>query len=156
MKIKAYAKINLCLKVFKKDNESKHQIDSVLLLYKKLFDTIKIKKNKTFSISYFYRKQKIEVENCLVTKTINYLKEKFQLDCNYKIIIKKKIPFGSGLGGGSSDAASIINFLIEGKEINLDLRDIALKLGSDIPFFLSGYKIARARNYGELVSPIYN
>lgn len=156
MKLKAYPKVNLCLKVFKHTTESKHTIDSVLFLYKKMHDTIIIKKAKSFSVKYFYRGKLFQMPNCLVTRTMQYLKEKHSIDTNYKIVIKKRIPIGGGLGGGSSDAAEIINYLIAGKEINLDLRDIALNLGSDIPFFLSRYKVARIRRFGEYVSPIYD
>lgn len=156
MKLKAYAKVNLCLKIYKKNDEKKHKLDSVLYLCKNIFDVISIKPSKQTTVSYFYKNHEIQVEDCLVTKTLQYLKEKHNLKQNYQIRIDKQIPIGAGLGGGSSDAASVINFVIRGEEINLDLKDIAINLGSDIPFFLSKYQIARVKNYGEYVSPVYD
>lgn len=156
MKIKAYAKVNLCLKIYKKTEEEKHKLDSVLYLCKNIYDVISIKPSNKTSVSYFYKNHQIQVEDCLVTKTLKYLKEKYGLKQNYKIRIDKQIPIGAGLGGGSSDAASVINFVIKNQEINLDLRDIAINLGSDIPFFLSQYQIARVKNYGEYVSPVFD
>ncbi len=156
MKLKAYAKVNLGLKVFKRNNETKHRVDSILYLCNNLYDSIEIQKSKKCTISYFYKHHKISVEECLISKVLNYLHEKFDLNINYQIRVDKRIPIGAGLGGGSSDAATVINYLIRGKKINLDLQDIAIQLGSDIPFFLSKYQIARVKNFGEHVSPIYD
>ncbi len=156
MKIKAYAKVNLCLKIFKTKNKTKHKLDSILYLYKKMYDVVKIKKSKEPKVSYYFNNHLMGLDDCLVTKTLKYLHEKFSLNINYHIKIYKHIPIGAGLGGGSSDAAAVINYLLKKENINLDLEDIALNLGSDIPFFLSRYKIARVKNYGEYVSPIFD
>jgi len=158
MTINSYAKINLCLKVFKKENnESKHQIDSIFYLYKGLYDVINIQPSNALSITYLVNNQPIIIPDCLVTKTLNYLKEKYGWDINYKIIIDKHIPIGSGLGGASSNAAVVINYLLTQNEPTaLHLKDIALNLGSDIPFFLTRYEVARVKRYGEYVTPLAN
>lgn len=157
MKIKAYSKINLCLKVYKGLYDSKHQLDSVVMLYKKLYDVIYIKKSDSLYISYDENGKNMNISDCLIKKALNYLHHKYNIDINYNIKVVKKIPFGSGLGGGSSDAASVINYILkQNKNIQLDLRDIAIELGSDIPFFLSRYDFARVRKIGEYVAPIYN
>lgn len=158
MILKAFPKINLCLKVYKRErNELKHRIDSIFYLYKKIHDTIFIKKAKIISIKYKGNEHSISSNNCIISKTLNYLHDKYKWDINYQIIIKKRIPIGAGLGGASSDAAAIINFFISlHKDIFLDLKEIALNLGSDIPFFLTQNKISRVKNYGEFVAPIYN
>lgn len=157
MKIKAYPKINLCLKVYKGLHDSKHRIDSVMMLYKKMYDTIYIKKAHDLYISYDDNGKDVCISDCLVSKALNYLRYKYNLNVNYTIKIVKKIPFGSGLGGGSADAAAVMNYVLkQNKEIQLDLKEIAIELGSDIPFFLSRYDLARVKNLGEYVAPIYN
>ena len=57
MKIKAYPKVNLCLKVYKGLVETKHKIDSVMFLYKKIYDVIYIK--KSFDLCVFYKENGI-------------------------------------------------------------------------------------------------
>lgn len=157
MRIKAYAKVNLCLKVYKKDETKKHKIDSIFYLYKKLHDSIIIHKHHTLSIVYIYKGKIIRIDDCLIKKALMYLNNKYNFDINYRIIIKKRIPFGSGLGGGSSDAAAIFNYVLKhNKNINLNLNEIAMEVGSDIPFFLSCYKIARVQGYGDIVDQIYD
>ena len=157
MKIKAYAKVNLCLKIFKGRIESKHKLDSIFCIYKKLYDTIKITKNNQPVIYYKQHGKLINIGEDLIAKTLSYLQSKYGWDINYKIVVKKRIPFGAGLGGGSSDAAAIINYLQTiNKNTILDFQDIAINLGSDIPFFLTGYPIARVSSWGDKVCPIVN
>ncbi|MCQ3914625.1 MAG: hypothetical protein MJ201_02330 [Mycoplasmoidaceae bacterium] len=82
---------------------------------------------------------------------------KYNIDIGYHIVVTKRIPYGGGLGGGSADAAAVINYVLsQNPQIQLDLREIAIELGSDIPFFLSGYSIARVKGLGHYVAPIYN
>ena len=156
MKLYAYGKINLGLSVFaKSNNEKKHCLDSIFYLYPKQKDVIYIKKAKSLSIKYL--KCSIPQSKCLILKTLKYLHTKFNWDINYKIKVKKNILPGTGFGGGSSDAAAIINYLLwQHPHTSLDLEEIALVLGSDIPFFLSGYIFARVKQYGNFVSPIVN
>lgn len=157
MKLKAYAKVNLCLKVYKGVSDAKHRIDSVMCLYKKLYDKISIRKSNELFVLYKENGKDICLSDCIVAKSLKYLNTHFNIDINYKIKIVKRIPFGGGLGGGSSDAAAVINYVLsQNPGIQLDLKDIALELGSDIPFFLSQYEIARVGGYGETVAPIYN
>ncbi len=73
-----------------------------------------------------------------------------------EITLDKKIPLGSGLGGGSSNAASVINGMNEVFELGLSYEkklDIAAKVGSDVPFFISG-GAALARGRGEILEPM--
>lgn len=157
MKIKAFAKVNLCLKVYKGLCETKHNIDSIMMIYKKIHDDIFIKKSNELYISYKEKNRDIYIPDCLVSKALNYLHCKYDFDMNYNIKIVKKIPFGSGLGGGSADAAAVINYVLQhNKPVQLDLKEIAIELGSDIPFFLSNLKLARVKHLGDYVTPIYN
>ncbi|MCQ3907430.1 MAG: hypothetical protein MJ219_01405 [Mycoplasmoidaceae bacterium] len=158
MKTRAYPKVNLCLKVYKGFVDGKHRIDSVMFLYKRLFDEITIRKAADLYILYKDAGKEISISDCLVSKALKYLENKYGIDINYHILIVKHIPFASGMGGGSADAAAVINYVIAQQEnpVVLDLKEIALELGSDIPFFLSRYNIARVKDIGQYVTPIYN
>ena len=72
--------------------------------------------------------------------------------------LDKRLPFGAGLGGGSSDAATTLLLVNEFMNINADpitLYELATRLGSDVPFFLeSGALLASGR--GEMLSPFLN
>ena len=157
MKLKAFAKINLCLKVFKKTNFFKHEIDSVFFLYEKLFDEIIVRKSKKLEIIYKNKTLNYFSEMKLIHSLLTYLHDKHGVNINYKFIIRKKIPYGSGLGASSNVAAKIMSFILfKTENIIIDLKKIALQFGSDIPFFLSGLKIARVFGFGQNVVPIYN
>ena len=70
-----------------------------------------------------------------------------------KIHLHKRIPPGSGMGGASSDAAATLKGLKTMYGLEIDLTSIALELGSDVPFFLSGGR-ARAEGRGERLTPL--
>ena len=158
MSIKAFSKINLGLKIFKKEKkESKHQIDSIFILYKKLYDKIKISNNHKLEIRYFFDKEPVLIKNCLIEKVLMWLQKQHNVNINFKIRVFKKIPMGAGLGGGSSDAAAVLNYICKKNNLILSQKDyeyIALNLGSDIPFFLTKYKFARVTHYGNRVEKI--
>lgn len=158
MKIKAYAKVNLGLKVYKGTTQSKHKIDSVFYLYKKLYNVVKIKKSKDLKIHYIYKtKNKPKREEKLIFNACDYLKKKYGWDVGYEITVIKHIPLGSGLGGSSSEAAAVMNYILsQNNYVTLDLKEIALDVGSDIPFFLTHYQIARVQEFGNIVSPIFD
>ena len=73
------------------------------------------------------------------------------------IVLSKNIPTGAGLGGGSSNAATVLNALNDLWQLNLpniELQKIGLQLGADVPFFVSGLNAAFASGIGETLTPI--
>ena len=75
---------------------------------------------------------------------------------NDNIVLNKNIPLGSGLGGGSSNAACIINTLNKLENLNLnssEALEIASAIGSDVPFFIDG-KIKLVKGRGEIILPL--
>lgn len=156
---KAHGKINWILKVFpKKKNCNKHEIDSVMQLFLPIYDKIKITKSNKLEINYFIsRRTKKTYPDCLITKSINWLKINFpNIDINYKINLKKLIPEKSGFGGESSDAGFVLRYILSKNNIKLTkehLLDLALNVGSDIPFFLCRYECAHVNEYGNRVIP---
>ena len=79
-------------------------------------------------------------------------------EVGFNIKIKKSIPPGSGLGGGSSNVASILQLINSVFKLNLDweeVKSIAVRIGSDIPFFARGAPFAWVRGRGEEVEPLF-
>jgi len=154
MKVLAPAKINLFLEVGEK-KEKFHPIVSLITPIS-FSDIVEIEKSKKTEI-IFHSKWEIPVDNT-VKKTLDLLETKFKTDIPVKIDIWKRIPPGSGLGGGSSNAAVVLENVIQ--MFNLDISEkemlkIALNIGSDVPFFI--YKnLSIVSGYGEIVKPVKN
>ena len=141
-KIKSFCKINLTLRVLKKLSNGYHKIQS-LITFCQIHDIIYVSKINGFKDQIrFYGKFKnnISKKSNTIKKLLSILREKKYLNSQaFKIDIKKNIPHGSGLGGGSSNAANLLNFL--NNKMNLKLTKnskikIASKIGSDTPISL--------------------
>ena len=146
-KAKSFAKINLGLEILNKRNDGFHSIKTIMTKIS-LFDEIDIRKSSKNSVI----QAGIDEENNLVTNILNFMQDKY-FDEKLEINIRKNIPYSSGLGGGSSNSASVIKGLNEFLRLNLDSKemfDIALKFGSDIPFFLSSSS-AMVQGRGEVI-----
>ena len=137
---KSPCKINLFLDIKSKREDGYHLIESLFHTID-LFDIIKIEESKEFKISTSgkYKLNDNEEDN-IVAKIFYHFKNQMELKKNYKINIEKNIPTGAGLGGGSSNAATMINFFL--KELNIkpdnELIESFSKFGADIPFFIKG------------------
>ncbi len=142
IKLKSYAKINLFLKVLKK-NKFFHKIQT-LITQINIADLISIEENKDLKdkiIFYGPFKSKIEKNNTIY-KVLNLLRKHFPIlrKIYFKILINKKIPHGSGLGGASSNAAVIFNYLVLKYKILIsEKKKISLlsKIGMDCPLFIN-------------------
>ena len=141
-KIKSYCKINLNLNVLKKLNNGYHDISS-LITFCNLYDVISIQKTKnlndevTFSGKF---KKNINKQLNTITQVLNLLRNKKLLkNQTFKIKIEKNIPHGSGLGGGSSNAAYLLNYLnykLKLKLSNKKKENLARQIGFDVPVSL--------------------
>lgn len=152
MMIKAYAKINVGLNVLNKREDGYHDLDMVMLPIT-LHDSIEVKtlknENQTFVTCDAF--ELIDSDYNLVTNAVALLRKKYKFKENFQITIYKRIPIAAGLGGGSSDAASVIKYLNTHLKINAsedELADLLKDLGSDIPFFIYN-KPARVKGKGE-------
>ena len=141
-KIKSFCKINLSLRILKKLTNGYHNIKS-LITFCDLHDVISISKIKnlkdkiSFSGQFKYR---INKNSNTITEVL-YLLRKRKLFKNqaFKINIQKNIPHGSGLGGGSSNAADLLNFFNSKMHLKLnksEITKIASKIGFDGPINL--------------------
>ncbi len=142
LKIKSYCKINLCLQIIKKLNNGYHKISS-LITFCDLHDVISISKikNSKDKISFTGRfKKGINKKSNTIIKVLNLLRKKRLLENQtFKINIQKNIPHGSGLGGGSSNAASLLNFLNLKMGLKLSknkIKKLAGQVGFDVPISL--------------------
>ena len=141
-KIKSYAKINLSLSVIGKLKSGYHKIES-LVSFINYYDEILIKKikNKNHKIQFIGKFSKGINKNNTVSKLLNILDQKKMLN-NQKYLIKviKNIPQKSGLGGGSMNASTIINFFLSKKVFNCsknNLKNLTKKIGSDVELGLN-------------------
>jgi len=141
-KIKTFCKINLSLKVLKRLGSGYHNIRS-LVTFCDLHDEMFIYKIKgTYDKISFSGKFKkgIDKKSNTITKTLYLLrKRKFLKKQAFKINIKKNIPHGSGLGGGSSNAAGLLNFFKSTMDLKLEKNEIdkiAKQIGFDTPVSL--------------------
>ena len=150
-KLKSYCKINLSLKVIKRLSNGYHNITS-LITFTEIHDVILIFKSKSLKdhISFSGKfKKGINKKTNTVTKVLDLLRKKKLIEKKFfNINIIKNIPHGSGLGGGSSNAASILNFFNKKMNLNkIKLQSLAKEIGFDTPInlekkntFLTGKK----------------
>ena len=133
-KCKAYAKINLFLNVLNKTKNNLHKLKS-LVCFIDLYDEIVITESKDFSIK-IKGPFKNFIKKNIIEKTFVTFSNFINLKTNYKISLNKKIPVSAGLGGGSADAAVVLqglNLLNKKKIKQKDLFKIAMKIGFDVP-----------------------
>ena len=138
MILKSFSKINLSLNVNRKLKKNKlHDIQSYFCLIN-LFDQIKIKKIKgRKDIVKFKGKfsKYIKKTNNSIVDTLAILRERNLISDYYSVLVNKKIPVFSGMGGGTSNAAYLIKYLTRNK-INKNLSSILdKKIGSDLKLF---------------------
>ena len=155
MKIKSFAKINLTLEILGKLDNDYHEIKGIFQTIN-LFDSIEIIESNTDSV--ITKNIPINEKDNLVYKILVEFKKYFRIKNSFSINIIKNIPISSGLGGGSSNAASVIANINNYMGINLsnkELMSFVSKFGSDIPFFIEG-GTCLVSGKGEVVNKLTN
>ena len=135
---KSYAKINLSLELLNKRNDGLHNILSIMQTIS-LHDDISVRLSDDITIDT--NLDSLKPEDNLVYIAAKKMQDQFNIDQGVHIELIKNIPLASGLGGGSSNAATTIVLLKKLWKIdcpNNVLFDLASELGSDVPFFLTG------------------
>lgn len=141
IKVKAPAKINLGLNIVEKRSDGFHNLETIFYQIHDLFDELTFEKSNKCSLILEDKFQDLAEDN-IILKAIKLLEKKVEKSLNVIVTLKKNIPIGAGLGGGSSDGASTLIALNKLFELNLsheELKYLALKLGSDVPLFLKEY-----------------
>ncbi len=149
--VRAPAKLNLVLEVLGKDNDY-HRISSIVQSID-LCDVLNFQLDK--EICFECDEPSLRRDN-LVTRAVTLLRQSTKCTLGVRIELHKRIPWGVGLGGGSSDAAAALLALNEIWGLGLPLAELvhlASKLGSDVPFFLhKGTALVEGK--GEEVTPL--
>ena len=149
----ANAKINLGLRVKFKRNDGFHEIESIFQEIN-FADKLIIKKSDKVKFDTNSKELKKSGKN-LCVEAAELLQKNYKID-GLDIFLDKNIPIGSGLGGGSSDAAAVlksVNMLFDRKVSSQELRKMAKQIGSDIPFFIDG-KTCHVSGRGEIIEPL--
>ncbi len=155
IEIKAPAKINIGLNIVEKRNDGFHNLETIFYPITDMFDRIFIKHSESFEFICDNESISDPADN-LIVKAKNLLEETTGKTINATIKLKKVIPMGAGLGGGSSDAAAVLISLNDMFRLNLKydkLLELALSLGSDVPFFLRA-KPSIGKSRGEILKMI--
>lgn len=140
LRLRAPAKINLFLEVKNRRSDGYHTIESVMQTVT-LFDEITIEPRQTGLSLACSRADLPTDERNLALRAAVSLQRELGITDGARITLKKVIPLGAGLGGGSSDAAAVLNGLLKLWKKRLPaerLNRLAARLGADVPFFLSG------------------
>ncbi len=152
--VNAPAKINFGLNIVSRRADGYHNIETIFYPVC-LYDTLTFSASEKFSFTVSDPSIPSDSSN-LVVQVKNELESAANKKINVSIHLKKNIPVGAGLGGGSSDAASALLTLNDMFHCGLtlaELRIIAGSLGSDVPFFLSPVP-SFAESRGEILSPL--
>ncbi|MDQ7787640.1 MAG: 4-(cytidine 5'-diphospho)-2-C-methyl-D-erythritol kinase [Thermodesulfovibrionales bacterium] len=152
LSLRAPAKVNWFLRITDKRDDGYHNIESLMQCVT-LYDALHLERTLTVTLEC---DQNIPVADNLVYRAACLLKEYTAYRKGVRIVVKKNIPVGAGLGGGSSDAAYTLmglNTLWDLKLSTDELCALGARLGSDVPFFLGG-PCAFVEGRGERTAPI--
>ena len=144
VRIPALAKINLRLEVLGKRSDGFHELRTIFQTIS-LKDEVRLQSTRKPGVELIVRGNDLlaneAIEKNLVHRAVDVLRREFQLCGGVAIELRKSIPAGRGLGGGSSDAAAaLVGYLrlIKKQLSRKRLFEIAASLGADVPFFLEG------------------
>ena len=139
--IKSPAKINLHLEVIGKREDGFHEL-AMIMQNIDLSDYLEFEINNEGLIKLESECNDLSLsDDNLIIKSANLLRNKLNIDYGANIFLRKNIPIGAGLAGGSSNAAATLIGLNNLWDLKLDqetLCSLASTLGSDIPFFING------------------
>lgn len=149
----SYAKINLGLNVLEKLENGYHTIETGFAFIE-WSDRFEVKPGR---MHLEMSDPKIPVdESNLIVKAIRLLQDEAGLKDEYNIKVEKNIPTGAGLGGGSSNAATILRMMNKIANLGLTQKDLVRlgkKLGADVPFFIKG-ETGFATGLGDEIEPL--
>ncbi len=154
----AGCKINLGLRITGIRDNGYHEINSLFWPLPEPHDTLEVDLVSTPGIHVQCEAYGICPTRNTLTRAYEALAQRVPHLPGVNIILRKGIPPGSGLGGGSSDAAALLQWLNVRMSQPLDAQEltrIALRVGADIPFFLQPFP-CNVRGIGEIIEPVDN
>lgn len=150
------AKINIGLQIVRKRPDGFHDLQTVFYPTDFFTDYLKISPSEEEIVFNMESREDLgDTDNNLCVKTFRLLQKDYDIS-HVEIFLRKGIPSGAGLGGGSADAAFTLKMLRDIFQLPIDeakMVDYALRLGSDVPFFLYN-KPMYATGRGEVMTPI--
>ena len=151
----APAKLNLMLHITGRRADGYHELQTVFQ-FLDLCDELQYETTSNGQINRVEGPSTINAEDDLVVRSARALQQQSGTAQGVKIRVRKRIPVGAGLGGGSSDAATTLHALNRLWKLDLAvdrLADIGLSLGADVPVFVHGFA-AFAEGVGERLQPV--
>lgn len=151
------AKLNLYLAITGiRDTDGFHELDSLVAILN-FGDRLSVTPSKTDSDVFECNDGRLiwSADN-LVRKAVEVYREKTDFDLPLRIVLEKRIPFGAGLGGGSSNASTLLKALNSMNPNPLgveELQSLSAQIGSDCPLFF-GKSMSRMRGRGERISGV--
>ncbi len=154
--LESFAKINLGLEIIGKREDGYHNLKTIFQSVD-LFDTIEIAANRSGKIDLAGDDRTIPWdEKNIIARAFAAFYKNSGVGGGFDVFVKKRIPAGSGLGGGSSNAAVILLFLNEYFKTGIStagLIEVAAGIGADVPYFLVG-GTALGEGIGEKITPL--
>jgi 4-diphosphocytidyl-2-C-methyl-D-erythritol kinase len=148
---KAPAKINLAIDVLSKRSDGYHDV-AMIMQSIALYDVVTVKSIKGGKITVTTDSNLVPDDSSNIAyKAAEILKNKYNVKDGVQIYIEKNIPVAAGLAGGSTDAATTIRLLNKAWRLKIswiEMKEIAKKIGSDVPFCIEG-GTALAEGLGE-------
>ena len=150
LSVKSFAKINLGLLITGKRDDGYHTLETVFAPIN-WYDVIDFSDSGVISMSCSNINLPIDDTN-LCIRAAKSLQKYAGINRGVTMKLHKQVPFGAGLGGGSSDAATVLRVLNDLWQVNAssdDLHLLAVALGADVPYFLEIKGLAYARGIGD-------
>ena len=150
----APAKLNLCLHIVGRRNDGYHLLQSAMQIID-LCDELQFYRRPPGVIERIGGPEEIPADTDLIVRAARLLATRYEVHAGVAIAIRKRIPIQGGLGGGSSDAATVLVALnrLWDLDIHVDeLASLGLQLGADVPVFVRGHS-AWAEGVGERLTP---
>jgi 4-diphosphocytidyl-2-C-methyl-D-erythritol kinase len=139
MRLRAPAKVNLCLRLGPLRADGYHRVTTLVQAID-VYDELELAPAAETVVEGF-------AEDTLVTAALRALGE------TRRVRLEKRIPVAAGLGGGSSDAAAVLRAL-RGERTPNELHELARAIGTDVPFFLSGAEAGFCTGRGDRVAAL--
>ena len=156
----AAAKINLGLEVLSERLDGYHEISTLFLRVSEPHDRLTVTRAGFFRATSSDPSLPMDDANLVLRAARGFEQLTGAPLPTLLVHLEKRIPMGAGLGGGSSDAAAMLQLLREHTRAQHpllaegELLNLAAKIGADVPFFLTGAHAAAARGIGEILTPI--
>lgn len=149
------AKLNLFLHITGQREDGYHELQTAFQ-FLDYSDTLQFEVTDALEIELLTPIRGVADEDNLIVRAAKILQKHAKIKLGVKISLSKRLPMGGGLGGGSSNAATTLvalNQLWQCKLTNIELAEIGLDLGADVPVFIHGHA-AWAEGVGEKLTPI--